>query len=87
MNAPSHVLAQSVKDTMAFVLLSLQLEDGEMGYAYVAMPADKTVIFFRQFGGRELALPDYVTVLHQGYGETPPEEVRAWFFDTYGMES
>lgn len=82
-----HLLRQAVKGAMAFLLLSLLLDDDTTGYAYVAMPADRVVEFFKTFGGREVTWPDYATVLHQGIGDYPPEPVRAWFHDTYGMES
>lgn len=73
--------------TMAVLLLNLMLDEGVAGYAYVAMPSDKIAGFLATSAGEAVAWPDYVSVLYQGEGEHPPEEIRAWFFDTYGFES
>lgn len=81
------LLRQAVKDTMAVTLLSLALDDGTMGYAYVAMPTEKFPDFIQYYGGQALEWPDYATVLYQGEGEYPPAVIREWFFDTYGIES
>lgn len=86
MSATGKLLRHTTKDTLAFALLSLAYGE-KPGYAYVAMPADKLAGFFTELAGQVFDWPDYVTVLHQGMGEYPPEPVREWFYDTYGMES
>ncbi len=73
--------------SMAILLLDLQLEPEVFGYAYVAMPASHVETFLTAFAGTASDWPDYVRVLYQGEGERPPEEIRAWFYDTYGFES
>lgn len=73
--------------SMAVLLLDLILEDERPGYAYAAMPAGKVAEFLAAFAGLGIDWPDYVTLLYQGAGDTPPEEVRAWIYDTYGIES
>lgn len=72
---------------VAVLLLDLMLEDQKPGYAYVAMPAGKVPGFLTEFAGLGIDWPEYVTLLYQGAGDTPPEEVRAWIYDTYGIES
>lgn len=73
--------------SMAVLLLNLILEGDLPGYAFVAMPAAKVPDFFTDFANAEVEWPEYVHILHQGEGDTPPEEVRAWIYDTYGFES
>ena len=73
--------------SMAVVLLNLILEHDTPGYAYVALPADKMQLFLAEHAGSDATWPEYVRVLYEGEGEHPPEEIRAWFYDTYGFES
>lgn len=79
---------QAALDTgMAVLLLDLLLEGEMPGYAYVAMPAGKVAVFLSGFAGSAIDWPDYVRLLYRGEGDRPPEEVRAWIYDTYGIES
>ncbi|MBA4274506.1 MAG: hypothetical protein C0436_02510 [Alphaproteobacteria bacterium] len=81
------MLQDTLDGTMTVLLLNLMLDDDSAGYAYVAMPSDKVAGFLTGSAGEALTWPDYVKLLYQGEGEHPPEEIRAWFFDTYGFES
>lgn len=87
MALPPTTEQDALDHSMAILLLNLILEDEKPGYAYVAMPAGKVAGFLTEFAGFGIDWPDYVTILIKGEDEKPPEEVRAWLFDTYGFES
>lgn len=79
---------EAVRDaSMAILLLDLQLEDEVAGYAYIALPTAQIETFLTAFAGKAMDWPEYVKLLYRGEGERPPEEIRAWFYDTYGFES
>lgn len=84
---PAYLVRKFMKETMALLLLNLQSQEGEPGFAYVAMPSEKVAEFFNNFAGKAIDWPEYVTILFQGEGVTPPEPVKEWFYDTYGFDS
>jgi len=71
------------------IILLLNLKDSEdnPGYAYFAIQADKAAHFLKLQAQKATELEKHGIILYQGEGESPPDDVRAWFAHEYGLAS
>ncbi len=75
-----------LKESLVVLLIHLEDEAGTPLYAYIAMPSEKASSFAQDYESSP-DWPDYVRLLYQGEGEYPPEEIRAYVYDTFSLES
>ena len=51
---------------------------GRKAWYYVRVAASRSVAFERLQGSPSLNLGDWGTIARSGYGESPPDEIKAW---------
>ena len=60
---------------------------GEHAWYYVMIDRGKRDVFRAQSGVALLKITDYGTILHSGFGEHPPENIRRRMEEEYGFIS